>query len=141
MVWDHAALDILDGAEDIETALAFAQKRREQMFLPDFQFDDEGGLLSTGKLCTLYVQMLLCDRSPKLICTSIIFTLFFSGDVDPDDISSTGRRGDDSDDVISTTTIESEITYGSSWDLNSSGRPSSLFIVRKKSRAEPAKPL
>ena len=49
-----------------------------------------------------------------------------SGDIDLDDIS---RHGDDSDEVMSTTTMESEITYGSHWDLNSSGRPASLFSV------------
>ena len=38
-----------DEEEDIESALAFAQKRREQMILPDFQFDDKGSLLSTGE--------------------------------------------------------------------------------------------
>ena len=43
-----------------------------------------------------------------------------------DDIS---RHGDDSDEVMSTMTIESEITFGSHWDLNSSGRGSSLFGV------------
>ena len=44
-----------------------------------------------------------------------------------DDIS---RHGDDSDEVMSTMTIESEITFGSHWDLNSSGRGSSIFGVR-----------
>ena len=51
---------------------------------------------------------------------------WFSGDVDLDDIS---RHGDDSDDVMSTMTLESEITFGNQWDLNTSGR-SSMFGVR-----------
>ena len=53
---------IEDEEEDIESALAFAQKRREQMILPDFQFDDNGSLLSTGKCVniTFYKSFKIC---------------------------------------------------------------------------------
>ena len=68
---------IEDEEEDIESALAFAQKRREQMILPEFQFDDKGSVLSTGKWILPPPPTFLQKNinSPSLILFFLIFKL------------------------------------------------------------------
>ncbi len=110
----------------MEAALARAQLRREQMALPDFRFDDQGELLSTGTQRRPASYVFQCLKSHThfgvLFAGDISSCHVFAGDVDLDDISV-------SDDAsATTTTLRSEITYSSPWDK---GRGANLFKVRR----------